>query len=217
MGGKRYVVVDDLAGREGVDAVAGFSEGVRAVIRARAANVCDRCGMHRPGMQIHHRRPRRMGGSFQPDTNLAANGLYLCAKCHADVERHRTEAYAWGHLLTQQDVPDLTAVRLWDGWYWLLNCQPFALRCSLLTAATFENNALAVERGDLPGQWHPVVPSKATSALLDGAAVDAEQVSEIDDGPPGLPQQDQQPVDVVVEAAGQQGAQPPQDGDPLVE
>lgn len=83
----------------------GFPLKVRTLIVERAQGLCERCGEAKPGMQIHHRRPRGMGGSRLEDTNRASNGLYLCADCHAWVERYRDKARQHGLLLTQSEYP----------------------------------------------------------------------------------------------------------------
>lgn len=49
-------------------------------------------------MQVHHIRPRRMGGSRDPRLGSAENGLLLCVGCHAWVESHRAEAREQGLL-----------------------------------------------------------------------------------------------------------------------
>lgn len=82
----------------------GFSKAVRDLIAARSEGVCELmiplvCTGR--GEQAHHRRPRGIGGSRRDDTNLASNGLWLCASCHAYIESHRTEALEKGWLLRQ--------------------------------------------------------------------------------------------------------------------
>ena len=66
---------------------------------------------------IHHRRPRRAGGSARPDTNSAANLLLLCPPCHEVIEIRRADAYAGGWLLhDRQDparVPVLIGAERW--------------------------------------------------------------------------------------------------------
>lgn len=54
---------------------------------------------------IHHRRPRRMGGSQLDDTNAPQNLLLLCPSCHETVESERTAAYAGGWLVRQNADP----------------------------------------------------------------------------------------------------------------
>ena len=57
------------------------------------------------GWHVHHRRPRRMGGSRLDDTNSIENVMLLSPEAHEYVERNRTEAYERGWLVRQQDIP----------------------------------------------------------------------------------------------------------------
>lgn len=66
------------------------------------AQIGDRRGVD---YHVHHRRPRRMGGSQLPDTNQPQNLLILCARCHTDVESLRTVAYEGGWLVRQHEDP----------------------------------------------------------------------------------------------------------------
>jgi 5-methylcytosine-specific restriction protein A len=66
------------------------------------AQVGDRRGVDH---HIHHRRPRRMGGSQLQDTNSPVNLLLLCPPCHETVESERTAAYGGGWLVRQGDDP----------------------------------------------------------------------------------------------------------------
>lgn len=59
---------------------------------------------------IHHRRPRRMGGSQLPDTNAPQNLLLLCPESHEMVESERTAAYEGGWLVRQDADPAHTPV-----------------------------------------------------------------------------------------------------------
>lgn len=85
----------------------GFTADVRAIIIEREGGRCARCGaltLH--GGQIHHRRPRGMGGSsWREATNLPANGLHLCAVCHRMIERDRETAYKLGWLVHHYELP----------------------------------------------------------------------------------------------------------------
>jgi len=92
--------------------VSGFPLRVRVLIIERASGMCERCGEAKPGMQIHHRRPRGMGGSRREDTNRVSNGLYLCAACHLWVESNRILARHHGMLLTQSESPSTRFVQL---------------------------------------------------------------------------------------------------------
>lgn len=66
------------------------------------AQLGDRRGVD---FHVHHRRPRRMGGSQLPDTNAPQNLLILCPDDHAMVESERAAAYAGGWLVRQNEDP----------------------------------------------------------------------------------------------------------------
>jgi len=86
----------------------GFSDGVRRSIYERASFRCERCRSSRGPFHIHHRLPRRMGGSRDPRVDSVENGVLLCVLCHAWVESNRTRALADGWLL--QQVADIGKV-----------------------------------------------------------------------------------------------------------
>jgi 5-methylcytosine-specific restriction enzyme A len=88
----------------------GPAEEVVDLVYERAQHSCEIDGAplgDRRGVDhhIHHRRPRRMGGSQLPDTNAPQNLLLLCPPCHELVESERTAAYAGGWLVRQNDDP----------------------------------------------------------------------------------------------------------------
>ena len=72
---------------------------------------CERCGRQvvTVGRSIHHRKPRRMGGTRSAATQAASNLLVVCGSgttgCHGWVEAHRTQALADGWLLHDGDEP----------------------------------------------------------------------------------------------------------------
>lgn len=74
-----------MSGSTGPDAA------TRAVVYQRAKEQCERCGsgVH---LQIHHRLPRRMGGSKWPLINHPVNLVLLCGACHRQVESYRQQA-----------------------------------------------------------------------------------------------------------------------------
>ena len=77
----------------------------RRIVVDRAGNCCELCGLWAVGAQIHHRRPRGIGGSSDPAINAASNLVLFCFDCHTFVERiERESAYRYGWL-----VPDGTA------------------------------------------------------------------------------------------------------------
>lgn len=88
----------------------GPAEAVIDAVLDRAQHSCEMCLValgHRRGKdwQCHHRRPRRMGGSQLPDTNLPQNLLILCLSCHELVEAERSAAYEGGWLVRQNADP----------------------------------------------------------------------------------------------------------------
>jgi 5-methylcytosine-specific restriction protein A len=58
---------------------------------------------------VHHRKPRRMGGTSRRSINSPENLLLLCRACHNRAEQHREWAYAYGLLVHDwaqpEDVP----------------------------------------------------------------------------------------------------------------
>lgn len=55
--------------------------------------------------QIHHRRPRGMGGTRRDSSNRPSALLHLCSPCHAWIESNRTEALRLGYLVSQSWEP----------------------------------------------------------------------------------------------------------------
>jgi 5-methylcytosine-specific restriction protein A len=80
----------------------------RDLVRARSGGLCELCGAA-AGTNIHHRRPRKMGGSRRPDTNLPQNLLHLCGSategCHGLIEGNRGHAYSNGWLVADRQDP----------------------------------------------------------------------------------------------------------------
>lgn len=60
-----------------------------------------------------------MGGSRCPQTNLASNGVLLCAGCHRLIESRRADALELGWLVRQGVDPAGVPV-LWRGTDWVL-------------------------------------------------------------------------------------------------
>ena len=80
------------------------------------------------GWSVHHRRPRRMGGSRQADTNLHANLIILCGSavtgCHHYIESHGDESIRKGWKLHERSVPAEEPL-LWRGRIVLLTNTPY--------------------------------------------------------------------------------------------
>jgi hypothetical protein len=93
-----------------------FTEKTRILVMERAKDRCEMCGAPVEYPQLHHRRPRGMGGTRNPASRSPANALALHLACHAWIESNRAEAIERGYLVRQSesscDVPVLTA----DGW-----------------------------------------------------------------------------------------------------
>jgi 5-methylcytosine-specific restriction endonuclease McrA len=88
----------------------GPSKDERAEVYGRSGGKCERCYHRTTDMAIHHRLPRRMGGTSNPLINDPANLVLLCRACHDDVESNRGNAYLFGWLLHADDDPRTIAV-----------------------------------------------------------------------------------------------------------
>jgi len=97
-----------------------FSTRIREHIKNRAHGACEVCGF-RIGYsaQIHHRKPRGMGGTKSEASGSISNGLYVHAKCHTVIESNREKAMSDGFLMYQNDEPENVPVKLWYGWHYL--------------------------------------------------------------------------------------------------
>lgn len=86
----------------------GPDKATRELVAARDGWSCVRCGNSEdpwPGWNIHHRLPRGMGGTSNPDINLPSNLLLLCHACHRYIELYRNEADANGWLVERHMPP----------------------------------------------------------------------------------------------------------------
>jgi len=84
--------------------VTGFSRNARNSMMVRSKGGCELCFFGRVE-QFHHRRPRGMGSTRRPETNLPSNGLAICEPCHRMVESNRAQALASGWLVPQRVDP----------------------------------------------------------------------------------------------------------------
>ena len=82
----------------------GFPKRVRELVTKRSQDCCEICGLAKP-VHAHHRRPRGAGGSKAPDTNTAANCLWVCLPCHEHAESYRAVALDRGWLVRQGQNP----------------------------------------------------------------------------------------------------------------
>lgn len=97
----------------------GFPPVVRSLIYDRSGGRCEICNEWTSDLQIHHRRPRGMGGSRRPDTNLPSSGLLLCGMDHVRVESHRALAFDNGWLVRQSQTPREVQVLRRGFWVYL--------------------------------------------------------------------------------------------------
>jgi 5-methylcytosine-specific restriction endonuclease McrA len=83
----------------------GPSQEQRAEVYGRSGGKCERCENRTFDMAVHHRLPRRAGGTRNPVINDPANLVLLCRACHDETESHRGNAYLYGWLLHANDDP----------------------------------------------------------------------------------------------------------------
>ena len=103
-----------------------FTPGVRAAI-LQAHPGCVGCG--RPVTEVHHRAPRRAGGTRRVEVGAPYNGLGTCRSCHSYAESHRTTAALLGWILHEPD-PDAPFFTI-SGWlrWTLLDDHPHPCWC----------------------------------------------------------------------------------------
>lgn len=99
----------------------GPTTTTREIVWARAGGRCEVCGSPIAGVlgfSLHHRHPRRMGGSRRPELNSPANLILLCGSgttgCHGRIEANRERAYEDGLLLHDGATPTEVPVMLAD-------------------------------------------------------------------------------------------------------
>lgn len=96
-----------------------FTDDVRKQIKERSKERCEVCGALALHPQIHHRRPRGMGGSKDPVTGSAANGIWIHATCHSKIESQRSWAFDHGYLVRQSEDPRYIPIKIAGAWYLL--------------------------------------------------------------------------------------------------
>ncbi len=97
----------------------GPSLKVRQLVIDRADRKCLRCYSY--GQVIHHRRPRKRGGTKRPEINYPENLVWVCHFCHSWIESNRAEAYVTGWLV-KEGLEDPAEIPLRDTWgrhFWL--------------------------------------------------------------------------------------------------
>lgn len=66
---------------------------------------CLICGAGPYGLQVHHRKPRRLGGRSGQVINQPSNLILVCGGCHARIESERAWALDLGLLLHEAEDP----------------------------------------------------------------------------------------------------------------
>ncbi len=94
----------------------------REIIRERSGGVCELC-RSRPATNMHHRRPRGMGGTKQK-IHTPAWILDTCGSgihgCHGLIESYRNIAYTNGWLLRAHQHPATTPAWLFRSMFVIL-------------------------------------------------------------------------------------------------
>lgn len=85
----------------------GPTQAIRDAVYEREGMTCSLCSGTEGPFQIHHRRPRGMGGTRRLDANGMSNLVLVDEDCHSGIESHRTMAYLNGWLVPQQADPAL--------------------------------------------------------------------------------------------------------------
>ena len=80
----------------------------------RSHERCERCGSR--GEQIHHRKPRKSGGTRDAAINDLSNLVLLCQADHHYVEMNREWAYEQGWLVRSWADPAYQPVRIQGSW-----------------------------------------------------------------------------------------------------
>lgn len=100
----------------------GPSDEIREAVTVRSDGTCEACNRAAP-MSIHHRMPRKMGGTNNLWINSVENLLALCGSgvtgCHGRIESNRADSYDRGLLLRSGMFPWLTPFMDDDRKWWL--------------------------------------------------------------------------------------------------
>jgi 5-methylcytosine-specific restriction protein A len=101
----------------------GPTVAVRQAVLTRAGLRCERCGtsVEQGPRQVHHRKPRGMGGSTEAGINSPANLLLLCPSCHVAVESSRKASFEQGWLVHRDHDPARVPVWIARRGFVLLN------------------------------------------------------------------------------------------------
>lgn len=94
----------------------GPSKAQAELVVARSGGVCEAWffdGCNGRAEQLHHRRPRGMGGSKRSDANSPAVLVHICWPCHVEIESHRAYARDRGLLISALSGVSPSCVPVW--------------------------------------------------------------------------------------------------------
>lgn len=93
-----------------------FGADSRAAVIAAQLGKCAGCA--RAVTDVHHARPRGMGGTSNRDVGAPFNGVALCRRCHGLAESRRDRARLLGWITPTADptVPYWTVTLGWCTW-----------------------------------------------------------------------------------------------------
>lgn len=74
-------------------------------LMGRSGGLCEVCGGE--GSDVHHRKPRKAGGTRDVSINALSNLTLLCRRDHARVESERSLSYENGWLVHSWDESGL--------------------------------------------------------------------------------------------------------------
>lgn len=84
----------------------GAWEYVKRVVRSRDNSRCQKCQKNLKTPDVHHRKPKQMGGSDSGTTYGLANLVSLCRNCHSWAHENPIAAMDLGLLLSQSVEPE---------------------------------------------------------------------------------------------------------------
>lgn len=92
---------------------ANFPRDVIELVTARSQGYCEvmSTGCTLMAEHHHHRRPKSMGGTRRPESQLASNCCVTCLRCHLKIHAMPSWARDNGFLVRQSDHPAM--VPMW--------------------------------------------------------------------------------------------------------
>lgn len=90
-------------------------EYCKRVVRDRDRSKCQKCFQAGSRLDVHHRKPKQMGGSDSLTEFGLANLISLCRDCHSWVHQHPEAATMMGLLLRQGDDPEQCEITIPGG------------------------------------------------------------------------------------------------------